>query len=181
LSGYSDGTFRPNEHMTRGQLSKVVANAAGFGESHADRTFEDVPVGSTFHLFIERLSYRGIIGGYACGGTGEPCTSENRPYFRPNADVTRGQASKMVAMAAGLPDPPLGSQTFEDVPLSHTFYRWIERLALDGIVGGYACGGTGEPCSPPENRPYFRPDNYVTRGQASKIVANTFFPGCATP
>jgi hypothetical protein len=31
------------------------------------------------------------------------------------------------------------------------------------------------------NRPYFRPNADVTRGQAAKIVANTFFPGCETP
>jgi hypothetical protein len=30
----------------------------------------------------------------------------------------------------------------------------------------------------PTNRPYFRPNNPVTRGQAAKIVSSTFFPGC---
>jgi hypothetical protein len=38
----------------------------------------------------------------------------------------------------------------------------------------------GEPCDT-EQRPYFRWGNPVTRGQASKIVANTFYPGCQTP
>ena len=33
----------------------------------------------------------------------------------------------------------------------------------------------------PANLPYFRPGNNATRGQASKIVSNTFFPGCVTP
>jgi hypothetical protein len=182
LSGYPDGTFRPNNPMTRGQLSKVVSNAAGFDEPHTNQTFEDVQVGSTFHLFIERLSSRGVIGGYACGGPAEPCDPpDNKPYFRPNAHVTRGQASKIVATAAGLPDPPSGSQTFEDIPLNHTFYRWIERMALEGVISGYDCGGPAEPCSPPDNRPYFRPNAGLTRGQASKIVSNTFFRGCAPP
>jgi hypothetical protein len=31
---------------------------------------------------------------------------------------------------------------------------------------------------PPQNRPYFRPNNDVTRGQAAKIISNTFFPNC---
>jgi hypothetical protein len=182
VSGYADGTFRPGNNVTRGQLSKIVSNSAGFSEEHTVQTFEDVVVGSTFHQFIERLAYRGIISGYACGGPSEPCVPPgNRPYFRPGADVTRGQTTKIVALAAGLPDPPVGSQGFEDVPPAHTFYRWIERMALDGIVSGYPCGGAGEPCVPPESRPYFRPGASVTRGQASKIVANTFFPGCVMP
>jgi hypothetical protein len=179
LGGYSDGTFRPGNPMTRGQLAKVVSNAAGFSETQTGQTFQDVPEGSTFHIFIERLASRDIIGGYPCGGSGEPCVGpENRPYFRPNTEVTRGQTAKIVAIAALLPDPPSGSRTFEDVSTLHTFYRWIERMALDGIIGGYPCGGPGEPCGP-GNRPYFRFGNNVTRGQASKIVSNTFFPECS--
>ena len=54
--------------MTRGQLSKIVANAAGFEEPHTNQTFQDVPTGSTFYLYVERMASRGIIGGYPCGG-----------------------------------------------------------------------------------------------------------------
>ena len=182
ISGYPDGTYRPNSPVTRGQLSKIVANAAGYSESHANQAFEDVPVGSTFHEFVQRLSSRGIIGGYPCGGPGEPCVlPESLPYFRPNANVTRGQTSKIVAIAANLPAPPSGQQTFEDVAPDSPFWSWIEPLAGTGAISGYPCGGSGEPCAPPVNRPYFRPNNEVTRGQSAKIVANTFYPNCQTP
>jgi hypothetical protein len=179
ISGYGDGTFRPNASVTRGQLAKIVSNAAGFAESHSEQSFQDVPVGSTFYLFIERLASRDIVSGYACGGEGEPCIAPlNRPYFRPGANVTRGQSAKVVALVAALPDPPSGTQSFEDVPPTHTFYGWIERMSMEGIISGYLCGGVGEPCVPPLNRPYFRSNASVTRGQSSKIVSNTFFPGC---
>ncbi|MGA7730454.1 MAG: S-layer homology domain-containing protein, partial [Chloroflexia bacterium] len=82
--------------------------------------------------------------------------------------------------AAGYSDTP-GPQQFEDVLPGSTFYDWIWRLADRGIMSGYPCGGPGEPCNPPDNRPYFRPGNNATRGQASKIVANTFYPNCVTP
>ena len=52
-----------------------------------------------------------------------------------------------------------------------TFWLWIERLAGRGIIGGYPCGGPVEPCVAPANRPYFRPNNNVTRGQLAKIVS----------
>jgi len=59
---------------------------------------------------------------------------------------------------------------------THTFYEWVQRLTSRNIMSGYPCGGTGEPCI--SGKPYFRPQNNATRGQTSKIVANTFFPGC---
>jgi hypothetical protein len=50
-------------------------------------------------------------------------------------------------------------------------------LTNRGVMSGYPCGGPGEPCDE-ENRPYFRWNAQVTRGQAAKIVGNTFFPNC---
>ncbi len=175
--------FRPNNNVTRGQVAKIVAEAAGFadGVPSTQQTFADVAPGSTFWLWIERLAGRGIIGGYPCGGPFEPCVAPtNRPYFRPNNPVTRGQITKIVASAAGWTETPTG-QTFADVPPGSTFYPYVERGAGRGIIGGYPCGGANEPCLPPGNRPYFRPNNPATRGQLSKIAANAFFPNCQTP
>jgi hypothetical protein len=187
INGYTSGCetgnpcFRPSNNVTRGQLSKIVANAAGFSETVGAQQYEDVPPGSTFFDFVWRLANRGYVSGYACGGPGEPCVPpDNLPYFRPNSNATRGQISKIVSNAAGFIDPA-GSQIFEDVPPSSTFFDFIQRLASRGVMSGYACGGAGEPCNPPDNRPYFRPASLATRGQTSKIVANTFFPACNTP
>ncbi|MGA7733603.1 MAG: S-layer homology domain-containing protein, partial [Chloroflexia bacterium] len=155
-----------------------VSNAAGFNDPVTGQTFEDVPEGSTFYDFVERLADREVMSGYPCGSPGEPCVPPgNRPYFRPNGTATRGQLAKIVSNAANYQDPATG-QTFEDVLPGSTFYDFVERLATRGVMSGYACGGPGEPCVPPDNRPYFRPASNVTRGQTSKIVANTFFPEC---
>jgi poly(hydroxyalkanoate) depolymerase family esterase len=180
VGGYQDGSFRPGTPVTRGQLAKIVSGAAGFSEPVSGQTFADVEPDSTFYLYVERLASRQVMSGYPCGGPGEPCDSENRPYFRPGEGATRGQAAKIVSQALGLTDPvPEGQQTFADVPPDSTFWVYVERLLISrpDAIGGYQCGGEGEPCDG-ENRPYFRPNNGVTRGQASKIVANAFFPGC---
>jgi hypothetical protein len=168
--------FRPNNNVTRGQTAKIVAEAAAFSEPipSTQQTFADVAPGSTFHTWIERLAGRGLIGGYPCGGLFEPCVAPaNRPYFRPNANVTRGQLAKIVSGAAGWTETPTG-QTFADAPPGSTFYLWIERIASRGIVGGYPCGGPGEPCVAPPNRPYFRPNNNATRGQVAKVVTRAY-------
>ena len=178
LGGFSDGTFKPGSNVTRGQLSKIVANAARFNWPVEGQTFEDVPVGSTYYHFIEMLNFRQIIGGYPCGGPGEHCGEGNRPYFRPNGSATRGQIAKIVSEAADYRESP-GAQRFQDVSPDTPFYTWVQRLANRGHIGGYECGGPGEPCEA-GNLPYFRPGDYASRGQTAKIVANTFFPGCET-
>ena len=67
--------FRPNNYVTRGQLSKIVSESAGFSEviPPSQWTFTDVPYGSTFWEFVERLANREVMAGYACGGPNEPC------------------------------------------------------------------------------------------------------------
>lgn len=164
LGGYPDNTFRPNDGVTRGQLSKIVSNAAGWNDPVSGQTFTDVAPGSTFYEYVERMASRGIIGGYPDG------------TFRPSDPATRGQISKIVARAYGYEDP-MSFQTFEDVAPSSTFFLWIENLAVRGIMNGYVCGGAGEPCGQ-DSKSYFRPSNNATRGQVAKIVSNTFFPNC---
>jgi hypothetical protein len=140
--------------------------------------FQDVPVGSTFFQYIGRLVSRGYINGYACGGPGEPCGPGNLPYFRPNNNATRGQISKIVSNAAGFNNPPSGQQ-FQDVAVGSTYYTYTYRLASRNIMQGYTCSGPAEPCIPPGNLPYFRPNNNATRGQTSKIDGGAFFPDCS--
>jgi hypothetical protein len=161
---------------TSGPASTATATATA---TVCALTFNDVPPGSTFYDFIRCLACRGIVGGYPCGGPGEPCPGT---YYRPTNNVTRGQVSKIVSESAGFSDPvPSTQQSFEDVAPAGTFWVWIERLSTRGIIGGYPCGGPFEPCVAPTNRPYFRPNNNATRGQMSKIAASAFFPNAHPP
>jgi hypothetical protein len=176
--------FRTSSPVTRGQVAKMVSNSAPLTQPipSTQQTFADVPYGSPFWIWTERLAGMGYISGYGCGGPGEPCDAQNRPYYRPNTPVTRGQLAKIVSNAALFNDPiPSTQQTFQDVPHSNPFWLWIERVAMHGVISGYGCGGPGEPCVPPGNRPYYRWGAPATRGQTAKIVASAFFPGCSTP
>jgi hypothetical protein len=167
----------------------VVSNAAGFNDAVEGQTYADVQPSdqpSSFYVYVERLTAHNVMGGYPCGTRSEEtCDGQNRAYFRPSANATRAQLSKIVSNAAGFVNNVSG-QTFTDVPPPaqqndpSSFYLYVERLAQRGVISGYPCGGQGEACDD-QNRPYFRPGNPVTRAQAAKIVANTFFPNCQTP
>jgi hypothetical protein len=116
--------------------------------------FSDVPSDSAFAPYITCLVSHGIVSGYA------DCA------FRPNNSVTRGQAAKILALAAGYGEAvPPTRQTFTDVAPDSAFWVYIERLALHGVVSGYADGT-------------YRSANNVTRGQAAKIVAKAFLANC---
>ena len=71
------------------------------------QTLTDVPPGSPFWLYVERNAIYQVISGYSCGGPGEPCDPQQRPYFRPAAGATRGQIAKIVynALVGGSPCP----------------------------------------------------------------------------
>jgi hypothetical protein len=101
VSGYADGTFRPFDHIIRGHLAKLVDLVSGGPGAipPGTQTFADVPSTHAFYKYIEDLAGRGVVSGYSCGGPGEPCDAQQRPYFRPYANVTRGQAAKTVALA----------------------------------------------------------------------------------
>ena len=62
--------------------------------------------------------------------------------------------------------PGSASRTYLPATASSTT---LNALYMDGIIGGYPCGGAGEPCDA-DNRPYYRPANLVSRQQMSKFV-----------
>jgi len=183
VSGYSDGTFRPYSQTTRQQMVKIVV--LGFAlpvqtPTGGGTTFTDVAAASVFFPFVETAAARGIVSGYACGGTNpatgqpEPCNGSNQPYFRPASNVTRAQLAKITVLAAGWVTVRPATATFNDVPPGSTFYPYIETAVCHSILSGYSCGSDpGEPCP----GLYYRPGNNATRGQISKIVYNALNSG----
>jgi hypothetical protein len=146
VSGYPDGTFRPSNNTTRGQVAKIVVLAEGWVlVTPQEPTFTDVLTGSTFYEYVETLFAHGAINGYDDG------------TYRPNNDVTRAQVAKIVVLSEGWAPFTPTTPTFPDVPANHPFYTYIETAAEHAIVRGYPDGTYG-------------PSNSATRGQLSKIV-----------
>jgi hypothetical protein len=154
VSGYSDGTFRPYNLTTRGQIAKIVVLAEGWQiYTPPIPTFRDVPPNHDFYIFVETAYQHGIISGYICG----PGCRE----YRPVNNVTRAQLSKIVVLAEGWTFYTPPTPTFRDVPPSDPFYTLIETAYNHGIIDGYVCG---------TNCLEFRPGDNATRGQVAKIV-----------
>jgi len=103
VSGYADGTFKPQNEITRGQMLKMAVGGAGWNTINpATPHFSDVPTADPFYTFIETGVCYGVVSGYADG------------TFRPNTNVTRGQTAKIIAItnepapACALVPTPIG-------------------------------------------------------------------------
>jgi S-layer homology domain len=125
----------------------------------ASTRFWDVPTSFWAYNYIEALASQGAIAGYSNGS------------FLPGNNASRAQLSKIVVLAFNLPLQNPASSRFQDVQPGSTFYQYVETAAAHNLVNGYPCGGTGEPCVAPANKPYFRPSNSITRAQIAKIVS----------
>ena len=144
ISGYADGTFRPSNVTTRGQLSKIVVLAEGLPIGPITGPhFSDVPESNPFYQYIETAYNRSLISGYSDG------------TFRPNNNVTRGQLCKIIVQASGWPIHTAGGPHFSDVPTSNPFYEYIETAYHRGVISGYADGT-------------FHPNSSATRGQFAR-------------
>ncbi len=85
MSGYSNGTFMPNEVMTRGQLAKILALGFKFEvASNYNHSFKDVTSQTSNAIYIQTLVDLKITEGTT------PVT------FSPYNPVTRGQMSSFI-------------------------------------------------------------------------------------
>jgi hypothetical protein len=87
-SGYSDGSFRPNAPVTRGQMATFLTKGLELPPGDAS-VFSDV-AGHTHESGIGALVGAEITSGYSDG------------TFRPNTSVTRGQMATFLAKGLGL-------------------------------------------------------------------------------
>jgi glucose/arabinose dehydrogenase len=150
-TGYSDGTFRPNDGVTRQAMAAFLYRTAGSPDG-ADPAcdsppFADVAVSHPFCGEIAWMADEGISTGYADG------------TFRWSAVITRqAMAGFLYRMGPGAEAPACTSAPFSDVAVSHPFCGEIAWLAANGIASGYGDGT-------------FRPATTVSRQATAAFLA----------
>lgn len=80
--------------------------------------------------------------------------------FGPNDPVTRGQFAKMALNGLDIDTLNPTMATFQDVPITHTFFRYIEGAYANGLIKGYPVADGME----------FGPGNNISRQQANSIL-----------
>lgn len=151
LSGYQDGTFRPESKVTRGEAAKMAGAAVDVLPYtlplDGKGAFDDI--GSHWaRRSIRQLIVEGIIQ-----------TQDYGSSFGPNQFISRMEMIRMLMRMLGFsPSSQVVGSQFSDLSgLSAADRYYCEKAAQIGLVQGYTDGS-------------FRPNAPLTRGQAAVLL-----------
>ncbi len=154
-SGYSDGTFKPNNRVTRAEFVALTNSAFGINTEGYAADFSDVAVGQWYYNDIAAASTSGYIGGYPDG------------TFKPKQSISRQEAASIIVRLLGLEPTLLEMEKFKDAVQIPQWSRGnIGAIVKAGLMGGYPDGT-------------FQPGKSLTRAEAVAFLdrARDFAPG----
>ena len=142
ISGYEDGTIRPEKYLTREEAAAVIYNLAEITSEKRDIIFKDVGWDRWSSEAINTLASEGIVSG------------ENG-FFRPDDNITRAEMAALISRYTNLKE---GNAIFKDIE-GHWAEKYIKAAVSDGWMAGYTDGE-------------FKPNNYITRAEAAFFINN---------
>lgn len=145
LFGYPEGTFGPENNMTRAEVAQMFYNLLLDQDVTITKTFDDVPAGAWYAKAVNTLASLGVVSGV---GNGD---------FEPERSITRAEFTSIaMKFAEGKTG---GTNIFSDVKSTDWFYRAVVNSTQYGWIHGYGDGT-------------FRPNNPITRVEVTAIVNN---------
>lgn len=150
IKGYGDGTFRPNQSITKAEFSAIVVRAFGFESTSDQIPFKDVVPGKWYTSSVLALYENGIVGGRPDGTLGVNDTINNQEIATIIARIRKTLALKL--------DVEKDYVAFKDEAAISPFAKEaVKELYEVGIIGG-APDGT------------FNPKGSVTRAQVAAMI-----------
>ncbi|SHF63022.1 S-layer homology domain-containing protein [Caldanaerobius fijiensis DSM 17918] len=97
ISGFSDGTFRPNDAVTRAQFAKMITTALKISSTNLSKgqLFQDVPPHEWYYSYVTEAALNGLIYGYSDG------------TFKPNKSISYEEGLAIIIRALGYSDSDL--------------------------------------------------------------------------
>lgn len=129
VTGYSDGTFRPTENISREHAAVILTRVLKLDTTNVQNpNFKDVPTNYPYYKEIAAAANYGLVSG------------KNDGTFDPKGKLTRAQMAKILAIAFELHGSESKSTKFKDVPTNHWAYPYIDALAYSKVTTGYEDG-----------------------------------------
>lgn len=122
ISGRADGTFLPEQDLSRGQAATVLWRLMGEPDASTTDRYDDVPADAHYARAVNWLTTEGVAGGVGDG------------RFDPHEPVSRGQLAVMLHELADRPDAPV--HRFVDITEGHHFGDAVSWLVDSGITRG---------------------------------------------
>ena len=147
INGYSDGTFRPNNSITRAEFVKIVNNMFGY-TSVGSVPFNDVISGAWYYNDVAIAVKAGYING------------KNATTFAPNDPITRQEVAKILTTIMNNSDTNHDKlNTFKD---GNNTADWAKSYVEGAIEAGYLNGDTEGNLNPTSN---------ITRAEAVTMLS----------
>lgn len=129
LKGVSEGSFAPNDDMTRAMFATVLHRLAGEAAVSGKNAFKDVKAGSWYENAVIWAAEKGIVNGI--GGS----------VFAPNSSITREQMAVMLynyvkAMGIELPQNESKANFKDQAGISAWATEAMESMQKAGIIQG---------------------------------------------
>lgn len=152
IKGYTDGTFKPEASVTRGQAAKIIALTLGLDTKNVvNPNFKDIKADNEYYGPIAALVAEGIVSGKADG------------TFAPGEKLTRSQMAKIITLAFGFEEGKLTDTKFKDVKATDWYNGYLQTL-LDNEI---TTGTTPTTFSPYENVKRGQMASFVVRAEAA--------------
>ena len=145
ITGYEDGTFRPDASITRGAFAGILDRFMKFQSSSPASTFSDTP-GTYWENAILKLHASGVY----LGNNGKALAGDT---------ITRQQAVTMVARAFGI----TGGETYLPYDDADQIAEYARGPIAEMTARGYITD-TRDNC--------FRPTDPITRGEIVNLLDN---------
>ena len=125
INGYSDGTFRPNNNITRAEFVAIMTRLFGYIDKTASK-FPDVKSSSWYYDYVAKAYDAGIIQGYSDG------------TFKPDQKISREQAAVIINRAFAFETISKNAYSkFNDSAKISTWARdAVSSLTEKGIIQG---------------------------------------------
>ena len=153
ITGFEDGTFRPDEAVTREQFVTLLAKKMNLPAPIITIPLGDVEDGRWSKEFIDKCVYF-LPGGYV---------EDDTYYFRPSDKSLREEIAFAMVMALGLEESTPNYSVldkFSDKSLINSEYYDLVAIAVErGIMNGNANGT-------------FNPKGALTRAEGATVVKN---------
>lgn len=120
FTGYKDGTFRPEGHITNAEFVAVMGRLMD-EEVEAQLNFTDVPADAWYESDLQKLVGAGLI--------------ENSGTFEPNEKIIRAEAFRILAGIYKRTSDEKTEYHFKDAVVVHN-QAGIAALIHDGIIKG---------------------------------------------
>lgn len=129
IKGYPDGTFKPNNPITRLQAIQMIFKEKGIVDFSdvTDPGFVDVSPGDHGYEEIAKAAELGIINGKT--------NAQGKRYFDPNGNLTRAHAAAILVSAYDLKGTH--PNDFKDVPKDNWAHDYVSTLVANNITTGY--------------------------------------------